>query len=267
MKQKIKGLISVALCLMLIIQSVSINAATKVKINKKTTSIYVGKTVQLKIIGTKKKVKWKSSNKKVATVTSNGKVKGIKKVKAKIVATVNNKKKYSCNVIVNDRTTENDVINNTIKQTDNPSPTTSLQPMIQPTEQPSVISLGGLKAYNYNEEYTLNSGCKITLQGLNYDYISNAGRIYYNLFNDTENTIKPPVFRVFSTNGKVKYFQFFLDYLNPGMKAISNPVLTPIDRTPIILELVEDKEKTEANYKDTLYPNAMHWIINNSNLK
>ena len=260
MKQKIKGLISVALCLMLIIQSVNINAATKVKINKKTTSIYVGKTVQLKIIGTKKKVKWKSSNKKVATVTSKGKVKGIKKGKAKIVATVN-KKKYSCNVIVNDRTTENDVINNTIKQTDNPSPTTSLQPTIQPTEQPSVISLGGLKAYNYNEEYTLNSGCKITLQGLNYDYISNAGRIYYNLFNDTENTIKPPVFRVFSTNGKVKYFQFFLDYLNPGMKAISNPVLTSIDRTPIILELVEDKEYTEANYKDTLNPNAMHWIV------
>ena len=266
MKQKIKGLLSVALCLMLIIQSASINAATKVKINKKTASIYVGETVQLKIKGTKKKVKWKSSNKKVATVTSKGKVRGIKQGKAKIVATVN-KKKYSCNVVVNNRTNENGVINNTIKQTDNPSPTTSPQQTIQPTEQPSVISLGGLKAYNYNEEYTLNSGCKITLQGLNYDYISSTGRIYYNLFNDTENTIKSPVFRVFSTNGKVTYFQFFLDYLKPGMKAISNPVLTPIDRTPIILELVEDKEYTEANYKDTLNPNAMHWIINNSNLK
>ena len=42
------------------------------------TTIYVGKTVQLKVKGTKKKPKWGSSNKKVAIVNKKGKVKGKK---------------------------------------------------------------------------------------------------------------------------------------------------------------------------------------------
>ena len=125
MKQKIKGLISVALCLMLMIQSANINAATKVKINKTKVSIYVGKTVQLKITGTKKKVTWKSSNKKVATVTSKGKVKGIKKGTAKITATVS-KKKYICVVKVKKK-----VDKNAISITETPIPTVSTTPSME----------------------------------------------------------------------------------------------------------------------------------------
>lgn len=97
-----------------------VSAATKIKINKKTANIYVGKTVQLKVTGTKKKVTWKSSNKKVATVTSKGKVKGIKKGTAKITATVS-KKKYICKVTVKEIT--NNVDNNEVASTTVPTRT------------------------------------------------------------------------------------------------------------------------------------------------
>lgn len=48
-------------------------ASSKVKLNKKSVSLYVGKTSNLKVSGTSKKVKWTSSNKKVVTVKKNGK--------------------------------------------------------------------------------------------------------------------------------------------------------------------------------------------------
>ena len=48
--------------------------AKAIKINKKSVTLKKGKTVQLKIFGTKKKVVWKSSNRKVASVNSKGKV-------------------------------------------------------------------------------------------------------------------------------------------------------------------------------------------------
>lgn len=97
-----------------------VTAATKVKINKTKASIYVGKTVQLKVTGTKKKVTWKSSNKKIATVTSKGKVKGVKKGTAKITATVS-KKKYTCKVTVK---------NKAVKVTPTPKPTVTEEKII-----------------------------------------------------------------------------------------------------------------------------------------
>ena len=48
--------------------------AAKVKLNKKSLTLTVGKTYKLKVKGTKKKVKWSSSNKKVASVNKKGKV-------------------------------------------------------------------------------------------------------------------------------------------------------------------------------------------------
>ena len=58
--------------------------ATKVKINKTKVTITEGKTVQLKVTGTKKKVKWSTSKKSVATVTTKGKVTGKKTLKCKV---------------------------------------------------------------------------------------------------------------------------------------------------------------------------------------
>ena len=76
-----------------------VEAASKIKLSKTKATIYVGKTVQLKVKGTKSKVKWSSSKKSVATVSSKGKVKGKKAGTATITAKVGSKK-YKCKVTV-----------------------------------------------------------------------------------------------------------------------------------------------------------------------
>lgn len=73
--------------------------AAKVKISKKKATVYVGYTVQLRIKGTKKKVKWSSSNKKVASVDKTGEVDAKKPGKATITGKVG-KKKYKCKITV-----------------------------------------------------------------------------------------------------------------------------------------------------------------------
>lgn len=84
---------------------------TPVKISKKAVTLTAGKTVTLKVSGTKKAVKWSTSNKAVATVTQKGTVKAIKKGTAKITATVD-KKKYICTVTVKAKPVENTSVKN-----------------------------------------------------------------------------------------------------------------------------------------------------------
>lgn len=109
MKQIKKFLVTMAVCLaaMLVVPcvapdapfSVTVQAAAKVKLNKKAAYVTKGESVQLKISGTKKAVKWSSSNKKIATVNAKGMVKGVKKGTATITAKVGGKK-YTCKVTV-----------------------------------------------------------------------------------------------------------------------------------------------------------------------
>lgn len=79
---------------------------TGVKLNKKTASVKVGKTIKLKATvspknATNKEVTWKSSKSNIASVDKNGKVKGKKKGSTKItVTTKDGKKKASCTVTV-----------------------------------------------------------------------------------------------------------------------------------------------------------------------
>ena len=73
--------------------------AASVKLNKKTVYLTKGKTVKLKVKGTKAKVKWKSSNKKIATVSKSGKVKAKKTGKCTITAKVKGKK-LKCKIYV-----------------------------------------------------------------------------------------------------------------------------------------------------------------------
>ena len=81
------------------VQPTTVCAASKIKLNKKSATIKVGKTVQLKVKGTKKKVKWSSSNTYVAKVTQKGKVTGKHVGSAKITAKISSKK-LTCKIKV-----------------------------------------------------------------------------------------------------------------------------------------------------------------------
>jgi len=76
-----------------------------VKMNKTKATIVKGKTLTLKVLGTKKKVTWSSSNKNVATVSSKGKVTAKRKGTCTITAKVAGKK-YTCKITVKNPTTK-----------------------------------------------------------------------------------------------------------------------------------------------------------------
>lgn len=115
--KKVKQIFAMALAVMMLVSIVPMDtqAAGKFKMNKSSTTIYVGKSTTLsvvrtntirtsdnstiKVTGTKKKVKWHSSNKNIAKVSSKGKVTGRKAGKVVITAKVSGKK-YTCKVKV-----------------------------------------------------------------------------------------------------------------------------------------------------------------------
>ena len=79
--------------------STEVNAATKVTLNKKTASVYVGCSTKLQLKNAVSTVKWKSADESIAKVSAKGTVTGIKKGTTKISATYK-KKKYTCKVKV-----------------------------------------------------------------------------------------------------------------------------------------------------------------------
>lgn len=112
-KQKTLVLLLIfAMALSLLPQS-AFAAKKKVKLNKKTVTVNVGKTVKIKLQNNKKKVKWtvtsgkknvKLSKKKKTEVTIKGKKAGKAKVQAKV-----GKKKYVCKVTVKNKTNKSSV--------------------------------------------------------------------------------------------------------------------------------------------------------------
>lgn len=118
MKMGLKKVLGVLLATALTVTSMQIvektQAAEKVRISKSDVSLKEGKSIKLKMIGTKKKVKWSTSNKKIATVTGKGKVTAKKAGKCKIIAKVS-AKKYVCNVTVKKKVVNSS--NNTTSET------------------------------------------------------------------------------------------------------------------------------------------------------
>lgn len=98
-KRLLTGFLIFSLCISFGVGVIQTNAAGKIKLNKTKVSLKVGKTVKLKVYGTKKKVRWISKKKSVATVSATGKVQAKKAGAAKIVAKVSGKK-YTCKVTV-----------------------------------------------------------------------------------------------------------------------------------------------------------------------
>ena len=78
------------LCLMFTLIPSTTYAAT-LRMKNTNPEVYVGKTIQLKLLGTSKKAKWVSGNTSIATVNSNGLVKAKKPGYVVIRATVGNK--------------------------------------------------------------------------------------------------------------------------------------------------------------------------------
>lgn len=87
--------------LMTLTQPIQVVKAATVKLNKTKITINVGETYQLKLTGTRLKVKWSTSKKSVATVSSSGLVTGIKAGTIIVTAKVDDDE-YKCivNVVV-----------------------------------------------------------------------------------------------------------------------------------------------------------------------
>lgn len=69
-------------------------------LNQTNATICAGGKITLKVNGAGQQAKWSTSDKKIAKVSAKGVVTGIKKGKAAITAQIG-KKKYTCNVVVN----------------------------------------------------------------------------------------------------------------------------------------------------------------------
>lgn len=91
--------LTLILMMLLLSLMVPMTASAAVKISQKTVTLVKGQSTTLKIIGTKKTVKWKTSNKKVAAVTGKGKVLAKSSGNAVISALVKGKT-YTCRVTV-----------------------------------------------------------------------------------------------------------------------------------------------------------------------
>lgn len=78
---------------------ITVEAAAKPSLNKKSATLTAGQTLQLKVKNTTKTAKWFSSDKKVVSVSSKGLVKAKKNGTATITAKIG-KEKYRCTVKV-----------------------------------------------------------------------------------------------------------------------------------------------------------------------
>ena len=93
--------VAILLCFLLFLVSPALAGSTqsKVKLNKNKATIYIGKTLQLKLTGTSSTVTWSSSRKSIATVDKNGLVTG-KGVGTALITAKAGKKEYTCTVTV-----------------------------------------------------------------------------------------------------------------------------------------------------------------------
>ena len=146
------------------------------KLNKTSITLKEGSSCQLKMLGTRQKVKWSSSAKSVVTVSATGKVKA-KQVKkdtsARITSSVGGKK-YSCKVLVKDvkaATPETEAPKPSQPETEAPKPS---QPEPE-APKPQATGFARLKDYilTFGKENTAGNyfiNMKNLYKGTNYTY-------------------------------------------------------------------------------------------------
>lgn len=156
------------------------------KLNKTSITLKEGSSYQLKMIGTRQKVKWSSSSKSVVTVSATGKVKA-KQVKkdtsARITASVGGKK-YSCKVLVKDvkaATPETEAPKPSQPETEAPKPSQPETEAPKPSQpepeapKPQTTGFARLKDYilTFGKENTAGNyfiNMKNLYKGTNYTY-------------------------------------------------------------------------------------------------
>ena len=111
-----------------------------IRLDKKAVSVYVGKSVKLNLLNTKKKVTWSSSKKKVAIVSKKGVVKGKRQGKAIVTAKVN-RKAYTCKVTVKQKSKKPAITTQPTKTPDVTSQSTQTPvPTIVPTPDVRMVT-------------------------------------------------------------------------------------------------------------------------------
>ena len=156
------------------------------KLNKTSITLKEGSSCQLKMLGTRQKVKWSSSAKSVVTVSAAGKVKA-KQVKkdrsARITASVGGKK-YSCKVLVKDvkaATPETEAPKPSQPETEAPKPSQPETEAPKPSQpepeapKPQATGFARLKDYilTFGKENTAGNyfiNMKNLYKGTNYTY-------------------------------------------------------------------------------------------------
>ena len=156
------------------------------KLNKTSITLKEGSSCQLKMLGTRQKVKWSSSAKSVVTVSATGKVKA-KQVKkdtsARITASVGGKK-YSCKVLVKDvkaATPETEAPKPSQPETEAPKPSQPETEAPKPSQpepeapKPQTTGIARLKDYilTFGKENTAGNyfiNMKNLYKGTNYTY-------------------------------------------------------------------------------------------------
>lgn len=156
------------------------------KLNKTSITLKEGSSCQLKMLGTRQKVKWSSSAKSVVTVSATGKVKA-KQVKkdtsARITASVGGKK-YSCKVLVKDvkaATPETEAPKPSQPETEAPKPSQPETEAPKPSQpepeapKPQATGFARLKDYilTFGKENTAGNyfiNMKNLYKGTNYTY-------------------------------------------------------------------------------------------------
>ena len=259
-----KAILSILLCFALAVPSSMVYAKSTVRLNKKSTTIQVGKTVQLKINGTKKKVSWSSSNKKVATVTNKGKVKGIKAGKATITAKVE-KKKLSCKVVV-----KNNIVKPTATPTAEPISTPTLprpKPNTDPTPTPTIKPTvdPNTKYYNIGEEYTTKDNVTMRINVITTQAISENSytcEINYDLRNNKTNALAfAPSFRIFDEDGIMTNQRGMFQYLYPSSYQPNQYCSFTLNAKPLVLEFQTNQKYNQTYYPTVLNPDEFHWKL------